>query len=135
MENASKALIIAGAILVSILLITAGVAIFQAINPMQDAAASQGDTMAIDTFNAQFTSFEGENKPAAEIRSLISKVISSNASSEHKITVTAPKSTTDATAKDYSGDDISSSFVSANGRYDVTFSYSGGYINKVTITK
>ena len=41
MENASKALIIAGAILVSILLISVGVLVMQSMNPMTEQAQSQ----------------------------------------------------------------------------------------------
>ena len=52
MENASKALIIAGAILLSILLITLGIMIF---SQAQDTIHNSGMTQAeITTFNNQF---------------------------------------------------------------------------------
>ncbi len=120
MENASKALIIAGAILISILLISAGVAIFQSIKPMQDAATSTGDTYAIQTFNSNFSAYEGENFPASTVRDMISKVNASNASSEHDITIV------------YNPEDLT---VTANGRYDMAFTYTGGYISTITVSK
>ena len=52
MENASKALIIAGAILLSILLISLGIMIFnQAQTTVQDSGMSQAE---ISTFNSKF---------------------------------------------------------------------------------
>ena len=57
MENASKALIIAGAILLSILLISLGIMIF---NQAQDSLDGNGMNQAkITTFNSQFTKYEG----------------------------------------------------------------------------
>ena len=65
MENASKALIIAGAILLSILLISLGIYIFQQANGV---ISGSGMTKAeISSFNQQFTKYEG-TKTGSEIR-------------------------------------------------------------------
>ena len=57
MENASKALIIAGAILLAILLISLGIYIFsQAQNVVNDSGFSKAE---IQTFNNQFLKYEG----------------------------------------------------------------------------
>ena len=62
MENASKALIIAGAILISILLISVGIIVMNAINnPVQQGAAS-ADSQAIEIFNGKFTGYMGRQK-------------------------------------------------------------------------
>ena len=76
MENASKALIIAGAILLSILLISLGIMIFnQAQTTVQDSGMSKAN---IQTFNNTFLKYEG-TKSGTDVKSLIQEVISSNA--------------------------------------------------------
>jgi len=57
MENASKALIIAGAILLSILIIALGIYVFNMAKSATDT--NQLDTAAKNTFNAQFEQYEG----------------------------------------------------------------------------
>ena len=75
MENASKALIIAGAILLSILLISLGIMIF---NTAQDTTKNSGMTQAqVTAFNNKFSKYEGTIK-GSEVRSLIQEVIASN---------------------------------------------------------
>ena len=75
MENASKALIIAGAILLSILLISLGIMIF---NTAQDTTKNSGMTQAqVAAFNNKFSKYEGTIK-GSEVRSLIQEVIASN---------------------------------------------------------
>lgn len=86
MENASKALIIAGAILISILLISVGIIVMNAINDPVTQAGSSTESQAIDTFNSKFTAYEGEVK-GSTVRSLISAINSSNGVDEtNKVT-------------------------------------------------
>ena len=76
MENASKALIIAGAILLAILLISLGIMIF---NQAQDTVNNSGMTQAeITTFNNKFLKYEGTQKGSNE-------VIASNADSSNPV--------------------------------------------------
>ena len=76
MENASKALIIAGAILLSILLISLGIYIFQQANGVINGS---GMTKAeISAFNQQFTKYEGDKKTGSEIRALVQEVLANN---------------------------------------------------------
>jgi len=77
MENASKALIIAGAILVSILLISVGIIIMNAINEPVQQSANSATSQAVEAFNAQFLSYEG-TQTGATLRGLIAKVNASN---------------------------------------------------------
>lgn len=86
MENASKALIMAGAILIAILLISMGVKIFQSTHGMQEPIDHTSKTMAISTFNSQFTNYIG-NVNKVQVKNLISKINASNATSDHKISV------------------------------------------------
>lgn len=81
MENASKALIIAGAILLSILLISLGIMIF---TQAQDVVSGSGMTEAeISSFNQKFSKYEG-NMKGTMVKSLIGEVLSANAGSEDK---------------------------------------------------
>ena len=75
MENASKALIIAGAILLAILIISLGILIYN-----QAAGIANGNSMSeveITQFNTQFTQYEGKQS-GTTVRSLLQKVISNN---------------------------------------------------------
>lgn len=79
MENASKALIIAGAILLSILIISLGIFIFQQASGVISGA---GMTEAqISAFNQKFTKYQGKRK-GSEIRSMVQEVMSNNNSDE-----------------------------------------------------
>ena len=81
MENASKALIIAGAILLSILLISLGIMIF---NTAQDTTKNSGMTQAqVAAFNNKFSKYEGTIK-GSEVRSLVQEVIASNGDDKNK---------------------------------------------------
>ena len=85
MENASKALIIAGAILISILLISVGIMVMSSTSGVQDQMQTQMSGTEIKAYNSQFTSYIGKNKRAADVRSLYEAVQASNASNDHKI--------------------------------------------------
>ena len=81
MENAATALIIAGAILLSILLISLGIMIF---NTAQDTTKNSGMTQAqVSAFNNKFSKYEGTIK-GSEVRSLIQEVIASNGDDNNK---------------------------------------------------
>ncbi len=75
MENASKALIIAGAILLSILLISLGIMIFSQAQSVVDGS---GMTEAeVNSFNAKFTKYQGNIK-GSMVRSLVQEVLANN---------------------------------------------------------
>lgn len=58
MENASKALIIAGSILISVMIIAVAVYIFQRGQRLSNETAIRTDTADTQAFNAQFTGYE-----------------------------------------------------------------------------
>lgn len=84
MENASKALIMAGAVLIAILLISTGILIFKSTTRLEEQVGTTSKTMAASSFNSQFTSFIGNNVPSVQVKSLISRIISSNAQNGNK---------------------------------------------------
>lgn len=72
MENASKALIIAGAILLSILIIALGIYVFNMAKGSFDG--NQLSEMEKSTFNQQFSIYEGK-QAGSTIKNLIDKII------------------------------------------------------------
>jgi len=128
MENASKALVIAGAVLVAILLIAFGMIMINSARTPIDEAAGQGEQQAIEIFNAQFASFAGNQVTGSSVRSLYSKILTSNAKTSHKITVKS--GTTNVT------NTIANTMASVinTKTYQVVFGYDAqGYINTATI--
>ena len=77
MENASKALIIAGAILLAILIISLGILIYNQASGV--ATENSMDEVSIQTFNNKFLQYAGKQKGAA-VRALLSQISASNAS-------------------------------------------------------
>ena len=78
MENASKALIIAGAILLSILIISLGIMVYN--NAKNTVGNNNLSKQEIESFNSQWDSYVGKNKTASEIKTLCSAAIANNAS-------------------------------------------------------
>ena len=79
MENASKALIIAGAILLAILIISLGIMIYnQASGVVNNNAMSEVD---ISTFNQKFEQYFGTKVKGANVRALLT-AIRSNTTNE-----------------------------------------------------
>ena len=79
MENASKALIIAGAILIAILLIGIGVGLINALNNPMDTATDQMASQTKQMVNSKFEGYIGKQS-GANIISLISEIRSYNTS-------------------------------------------------------
>ena len=100
MENASKALIIAGAILLSILIIAIGMYIYNSSTTSIYAAGDQIGSQEQEAFNSQFTTFE-ENQPGSSVKSMISKLIS-NAQKNGEEATKLPDVIVYATGKDAS---------------------------------
>ena len=89
MENASKAFLIAGAILIVIVLVSVGMLIVNSTNDVTEQTANTATKEAIDVFNSQFVQYEGEQK-GSTIRTLYQSVHASNASEvygEHKVLI------------------------------------------------
>lgn len=78
MENASKALIIAGAILISILLIAISMYIYNSAQGTINNAASKMSEQEKSVYNSSVSSYIGTNKKGVDVKSLIDAVIASN---------------------------------------------------------
>ena len=87
MENASKALIIAGAILLSILIIAIGMYIYTSSHNSISEAGSQIAQQEIISFNQQWNTYEGA-QGGNNIKALLQKVIgncNTNAQEEQRL--------------------------------------------------
>ncbi|MDE5831159.1 MAG: hypothetical protein K2H53_06095 [Clostridia bacterium] len=95
MENASKALIIAGAILISIILVSIGIIVVQSANGVIGGAQESFSEQEIRIFNSEFENYIGDQK-GSTVRTLMNKVKSSNAThdEDHQVTVTGPNGET-----------------------------------------
>ena len=78
MENASKALIIAGAILLAILIISLGIMIYRQASGVVDSNAM--DEVAVSSFNEKFQQYVGDNVRGANVNALINTIIQNNLS-------------------------------------------------------
>lgn len=78
MENASKALIIAGAVLISILLITFGIMIMGSTDGVKDQMSESMTEMEISSFNSKFLEYEGTTRKASQVKTLINAIATSN---------------------------------------------------------
>lgn len=78
MENASKALIIAGAVLIAILLISLTLIIIKNANPVIKQTDQVSKTIEAHTFNSQFLPYVGDSVRGSQVRSLCDVIIANN---------------------------------------------------------
>ena len=74
MDNAAKALIMAGAILISLALVGLGVYIFSLASDLEKSVGPQIDIAAIQTTNKQLEIYAGVRKRGSEVKTLINLV-------------------------------------------------------------
>lgn len=79
MENASKALIIAGSILVAIMVISLGVLVFNKFGGAAKEAANM-DEQEIKTFNSKITPYVGQAIAGSQVNALLQYCLSVNMS-------------------------------------------------------
>lgn len=133
MENASKALIIAGAILISIILISIGIIVVQSAGEVTDRASTTMDEQAIQIFNQKFKNYEGDDRRGSSVRDLIGVVSSSNTQNpDDLVSVTYGKNAKKTASADL--DKIRQS-IKNSSRYDVKCTTGAqGQITGITIT-
>lgn len=85
MENASKALLIAGAILLSILIIAVGIAVFTSAKGTIDDAMNSMSEQEIIAFNSKFLSYQGESVSGTQVKALIAALVNNFATNQEEI--------------------------------------------------
>ena len=128
MENATKALLIAAAVLVAILIISLGIGIF---NMASEQVNNAGDLSEyeIQKFNEKFTKYEGESRSGSDVNALLDTVFNHNNAQEDATTCVEVKYQPKTGSETVKIDDINSistspEKVSTGKRYKVTASYS-----------
>lgn len=128
MENATKALLIAGAIIITLVIITLGIAVMNMGKEAVDK--SNLDSVQTQTSNSQFTQYEGTQK-GGKVKALINAVIAENANEDD---------TTQQIVVKYKGNDIvsnektDSSEIYTNKTYTVKITgYKKGKVSEISI--
>lgn len=141
MENASKALLIAGAILIVIVLISIGMVIVQQSQGLVDESGAMATSQETSAFNNRFNIYQGTQK-GATIQTLLGEVSVNNAdnkSAGHKITVILITADGDPGTELVNSTDLTkaSADIVTSARYKVTMSGTDGdgYISEITIEK
>ena len=130
MENATKALLIAAAVLVAIIIISLTLAIVQ--QGQQAVAGADMSAAEIEAFNSKFKIFEGNNVSTAQVNSLLNAVLSSNlaetqAQSGRTVTVTG--------AATLAADATSVTSVTGSSYYTVQCTYNtNGLVTSIAVT-
>ena len=121
MENASKALLIAGAVLLAILFIS--LVIYLVISGGDFLISStSNDSTEIKMFNSKFTKYEGNEIPGIDVKQLLKDINAVNSNTSDHIDL-------DSSGKTKSNE------IYNNKKYKVSLSYSDetGKVNKIKI--
>ncbi len=149
MENASKALLIAGAVLIVIVLISVGMLIVSQANKITDQTEGITTSQAAQTFNNQFTNYTG-TQSGSSVKTLLTLIATNNATNKdtgtNVITVKLTDSKSAANTPAHNGlTDVNETAiinkyvtnVPNSAKYTVETSEfdTSGYIKKITITR
>lgn len=134
MENATKALLIAAAVLIAILIISLGLVVYN--NSASTVNQANLSSQEIQAQNEKFTRYNGTNKRGSEVNSLLQTALNYNLNTTddgNKVTVTgkngAPSLATTATSITTQAD------TSALYTIEVNYGGAGGLVNEVIVTK
>ena len=144
MENASKALIIAGAILLAIVIISLGLIV---VNNVRDTISGASMTQQeIEAFNGKFTPYGGDKVSGTQVNALINVISSSNAAEQASgkadgdctyVNVNASNATVSGGDNSVQGNNNASvkyPTFSKSKYFKVSFEYTKGIITGVEIT-
>ena len=144
MENASKALIIAGAILLAILIIGIGIYVFNNANSSVEEIGGSMSTVEIQSFNSQFESYQGKNKSGTQVKTLLQNVVAVNSQHDdsRKITINIRNMASSNIENSHSQAQISPAIteISSTERFTVEIFYGSmgnrnGLVQHIKITK
>lgn len=136
MENASKALLIAGAILIVILLIALGMMVYRGAQGSINKAIGAMSSTEKDIHNAQFEPYIGKNISGSNVRTLLSKVTTNNSNDSNvKVTVKSSKTEFGASLNTTEPSGMMGNVnTSASTTYTVKATYTDGVITELNIS-
>ena len=93
MDNASKAIIMAGAVLVAVMIISLGVLLFNSASKNTEEIGKQVETREVLQYNQRFSVYAGSNVSGSDVRSLLNSIEMHNSNANEldihgKITIT-----------------------------------------------
>ena len=134
MDNASKALIIAGSVLIAILLISLGLFIFKTTSGVTDQTQDLDKTLEAQQFNSQFDKYCGDSVKGSQVRLLCEVIIAHNGHSKNTVKI-VDKITGTAIDKE-SATDINNykNTIKTNKIYTVKPDYSEGLITSIEVS-
>ena len=134
MENASKALIIAGAILISILIISVGIMIFNSSSGLFSSATSKMSDQEKQLFNSTFTMYEGTRVSGSSVKELIRAVIANNMDEENPIIKINENNAPDTVEEFKTGTGADAQVIRNALQYTVTCTLENGVVNNINIS-
>lgn len=136
MENATKALLIAAAVLIAVLIISLGVIVY---NKASEAVTGAGDLSEYQTqqFNEKFTKYQSENATGADVNAMLTTVFNHNNSQPDGDTCV--KVTVDGTDRISANNELEQTptKVSTGARYKIVCKVDpkSKLVNEITVTK
>lgn len=128
MENASKALLIAGGILIALIIITMALLVFNKISSIKQEQAERTETEQLAAFNAEFEAYDKKVMYGTDVITLINKADENNkkysGNEEYKVTIKVDN------------EEKSSSDLAGKEKYIYTcteITYSNGRVSKMEI--
>lgn len=137
MENATKALLIAAAVLIAIILISLGLAVVrQGQEAVQDADLSEAEATQ---FNSKFTMYDGSNVSTSRVNALYNAVFSHNnqeraAGTNNFVIIKDTSTTVSADVKDLAKDATKVPKKGGSAYYKVQCFYNNGIVDGISIT-
>ena len=125
MENASKALLIAGSILIVILLIAVGMMVFGGAQSNIEGSIASMSSQEKEAFNNQYLMYNGKQK-GSSVKSMINKVIANNSNEgTHVVNINGENEATDLSGL--------LNEVTSTATYTIEFGYTDGVISDITV--
>ncbi len=141
MENASKALLIAGAILICIVLISVGMMIVSSATDVVDSSSDTTKQQAVQAFNSTFNNYQGTQKGSA-IKTLLETISTSNSTNASGHTISVTITLEAGGASQDLGDDSTqitsqAADIVSSAKYKVTVTEkdSEGYVSAISIVR
>ena len=138
MENATKALLIAAAVLIAILIISLTLVIYrQGANAVAGADLSEAEAAA---FNEKFTVYAGNNVSTSQVNALLNTVFSHNKQQAAEgdtslcVSITVKNGSNTLATLGTAGTEETPPKITGNKYYKVTCKYTGTIISSIEVT-
>lgn len=136
MENATKALLIAAAVLIAILIISLGVVIYTKASETVEGVGDMSEYQ-IQQFNEKFRKYEGTNESGADVNALLQTVFNHNNAQADNTTCVSVTVGTETKISASNEITTSPTPVSTGARYTIecTFNAQSKLVTSITVTQ